>query len=142
MNQQLPHADSADNASSLTDSDKKRVEGLVAIKAYVRLVRAWKLTNPIAGKLISVSPRTWTRMKDGTWSGSLNQDQSMRLSAIIGLYKALHLYFSGNIADSWVTLPNKGPLFSGRKPVDVMIEGGLPIMMDTRNYVDALRGGV
>ncbi|MCY4035805.1 MAG: hypothetical protein OXF29_09130, partial [Hyphomicrobiales bacterium] len=82
------------------------------------------------------------RMKDGTWSGSLNQDQSMRLSAIIGLYKALHLYFSDNIADSWVTLPNKGPLFSGRKPVDVMIEGGLPIMMDTRNYVDALRGGV
>ena len=142
MNQQLSHTDLADNASGLTGSDKKRVEELVATKAYVRLVGAWKLSNPIAGKLISVSSRTWARMKNGTWNGSLNQDQSMRLSAIIGLYKALHLYFGDNIADSWVTLPNKGPLFSGRKPVDVMIEGGLPMMMDTRNYVDALRGGM
>lgn len=142
MNQQLLYTDLADGTSSLSDRDRKRVEEVVAIKACVRLFEAWKLDNPIAESMISVDARTWTQMKDGTWNGLLNQDQLMRLSAIIGLYKALHLYFGDNIADSWVTLPNEGPLFSGRKPVEVMVDGGLPMIMKTRNYVDALRGGV
>lgn len=138
---QLLHTDSADAASGLDGLDNNQVR-LVVVKAYVRLAAAWKLTNSIAGEMISVSPRTWTRMKDGTWNGSLDQDRLMRISALIGLYKALHLYFGDTLADRWVTLPNAGPMFSGRKPIDVMMEGGLPMMMETRNYVDALRGGM
>lgn len=120
--------------------DKDKVAS-VAAKAYARIAAAWKLNNTIAAELISVSPRTWARMKTGNWNGSLSRDQLMRISAATGLYKALHLYFSDGLADAWVNLANKGPLFSNRTPVQVMIEGGLPAMMDTRTYVDALRGG-
>ena len=141
MTQQLHYTDLANNTFGLGDYDNDQVK-LVAVKAYVRLATYWKLTNSIAGKVISVSPRTWARMKNGAWNGSLSQDQLMRLSAVIGLYKALHLYFGDNLADRWVNQPNEGPMFSGRKPIDVMIEGGLPTMMQTRNYVDALRGGM
>ena len=118
-----------------------RVAG-VAAKAYARIAAAWGLSNQVAAELIAVSPRTWARMKTGEWTGRLNRDQLMRVSAITGLYKALHLYFSDALADRWVSLRNTGPLFAGREPIEAMIDGGLPAIMETRNYVDALRGGV
>ena len=141
MTQQQLRTDAA-NAMLIPDNFNNNQVRSVVVKAYVRVVGFWKLTNPIACKMISVSPRTWARMKNGTWDGTLKPDQVMRLSAIIGLYKGLHLYFDNNIADLWVTLHNEGPMFSGRRPIDVMVDGGLPMIMETRNYVDALRGGM
>lgn len=126
--------------AGLDGYDASRVSD-VAAKAYARLSEAWHLNNAIAAELISVSPRTWARMKTGDWSGKLNRDQLMRVSALTGLYKALHLYFSDDLADQWPNLRNTGPLFAGRDPIASMIEGGLPTMLDIRNYVDALRGG-
>ena len=121
--------------------DNDRIAG-VAVKAYARIADAWGLNNQAAAELIAVSLRTWARMKTGRWTGRLNRDQLMRVSAITGLYKALHLYFSDALADRWVNLRNTGPLFAGREPIEAMIEGGLPAIMETRNYVDAVRGGV
>lgn len=126
--------------AGLSAYDDDRVAS-VAAKAYARIVDAWGLNNQVAAGLIAVSPRTWARMKTGEWTGRLNRDQLMRVSAITGLYKALHLYFSDALADRWVRLRNSGPMFAGREPVETMIEGGLPAIMETRNYVDALRGG-
>jgi uncharacterized protein (DUF2384 family) len=122
-------------------SDSERVAG-VAAKAYARVVEAWKLRNEDAAELIAVSPRTWSRMKSRNWSGRLSKDQLMRVSAIVGLYKALHLYFSDALADRWVTMDNTGPAFAGKAPAEKMIDGGLPAILETRDYVDALRGGV
>lgn len=126
--------------AGLNEYDPARVSS-VAAKAYSRLSEAWHLNNATAAELISVSPRTWARMKTGDWSGKLNRDQLMRVSALTGLYKALHLYFSDELADQWPSLRNSGPLFAGRDPVEAMVDGGLPTMLDIRNYVDALRGG-
>ena len=44
--------------------------------------------------------------------------------------------------DRWARLRNRGPLFENRAPVDAMIEGGIPTMLDVRRHVDALRGGL
>ena len=114
----------------------------VAAKAFARIAEAWALRNEEAANLLDVSARTWARMKTGIWSGRLSRDQLLRASGIIGLYKALHLYFSDALADEWVRLPNAGPTFANRRPLDAMIDGGLPAILSTRDYVDALRGGV
>ena len=63
------------------------------------------------------------------------------ISAVIGIYKALELYFSESLAQQWVSLPNDGPLFGGARPVETMIEDGLPQFLRVRSYLDALRGG-
>lgn len=123
------------------DGKDERVAA-VAAKAYARVADAWGLGNDDAAELIDVSLRTWSRMKSEAWSGRLKRDQLMRISALVGLYKGLHLYFSDEVADRWPTLPNAGPAFGGRTPVERMREGGLPAIMATRDYVDALRGGV
>lgn len=132
---------SADSQARLDQRDSRRIAS-VAAKAYARIIAAWNLRNEDAAELIAVSSRTWSRIKSQEWSGRLSKDQLMRISAITGLYKALHLYFGDELADKWITLNNTGPTFSGRTPTEKMIDGGLPAIMETRDYVDALRGGV
>ncbi len=112
------------------------------LKAYRRMTGFWRLSNEEAAALIDVTDRTWARMKKPGWSGRLSHDQLLRLSALIGLYKSLHLYFSEQLANDWVGMANDGPLFRGERPLDWMIAGGLPAIMAARDYIDALRGGV
>jgi hypothetical protein len=114
----------------------------VAVKALVRVMDAWGVSNAQSANLVQESVRTWNRMRGGKWNGKLTKDQTVRISGIVGLYKALHLYFSDQLADRWPTLPNKGPLFKGRRPVDFMEEGGLIAILESRKYVDAIRGGI
>lgn len=114
----------------------------VALKAYRRLSEAWGLTDDEAAALADAPPRTWARMKRDGWAGRLSQDQRLRLSGLVGLYKGLRLYFSDDVADRWVKRANTGPLFRGASPLAFMRAGGLPAILRTRDYVDALRGGV
>ena len=45
------------------------------------------------------------------------------------------------LANRWPKLTNSGAPFLNRTPVDYMKAGGLPAILETRGYVDALRGG-
>ena len=121
--------------------DRKRLSG-TALKAFKRLARAWRLTNGQSAGLLGVSERTWDRMKQQDQGQALNQDQLTRISALVGVYKGLHLIFADEMADRWVALPNSGPLFERRTPIDAMTEGGIPVMLDVRRYLDAVRGGL
>ena len=91
---------------------------------------------------MSVSPSTWDRIRSGEWRQSLSQDQLTRVSAMVGLYKGLHLLFADDMADRWVRLRNAGPLFQNLTPIEAMQKRGIPGMIDIRLYVDALRGGL
>lgn len=113
----------------------------VALKAYARVVEAWGLSLKEASGLADMSESTWKRAKKPDFAGELTKDQLLRLSAVIGIYKSLQLYFSEPLSTSWVTRPNTGPLFGGSRPVDSAIEGGLPQILAVRTYLDALRGG-
>ncbi|HEY4548524.1 MAG TPA: MbcA/ParS/Xre antitoxin family protein [Pedomonas sp.] len=114
----------------------------VALKAFGNVVAAWGLPLSEAAALADMSDSTWKRAKKPGYTGDLTHDQMLRLSAVIGIYKALKLYFSDPLADQWIRMPNSGPLFSGARPIDTMIEGGLPQFLTVRSYLDALRGGL
>lgn len=114
-----------------------------ALKAFLGIVDKWGLSGAQAAALLAVSTSTWERIKRNVEkTAPLNQDQLTRLSALIGIYKGLHLLFAGDLADRWAGLANRGPLFGGQTPIDSMIEGGIPQMIDVRRHVDALRGGL
>lgn len=114
----------------------------VALKAFARIADAWTLTVRDAAALADMSESTWKRARRPGYAGELTHDQMLRLSALVGLYKSLELYFNAPISREWVTLPNQGPEFHGVRPLDRMIAGGLPIILRVRNHADALRGGV
>lgn len=124
--------------------DKPNPGGIkeVALKAYARIADHWGLTISEAAALADMSDSTWKRAKKPNPAVELTNDQMLRLSAIVGIYKALALYFSDELAQRWITLPNQGPLMNGARPLDTMIEDGLPQILRVRNYLDALRGGL
>ncbi len=114
-----------------------------AVEGLVRLAEIWRLTSTeVCSLLGDTSERTWFRMKKREWSGTLSQDSLTRVSVIIGIFKGLRLLFSEPLSDEWVRLPNKGSLYGGRRPLDVMIEGGIPKMLEVRRHIDASRGGL
>jgi hypothetical protein len=128
---------------NLSDAAVRKRLTPASVDGMVRLAGIWRLTSAEACALLGdVSERTWFRMKKGEWSGALSHDALTRISALVGIFKGLRLLFSEPLSDEWVRLPNKGSLYGGRRPLDVMIEGGIPRMLEVRQHIDALRGGL
>lgn len=123
------------------EADRSRLTS-VALRAYRALADKWRLTGNEAASLLAVSPSTWDRLKKTDTPAPFNQDTLTRISALIGTMKALRLLFADEFADAWPKLPNKGALFEGLSPVEAMIKGGIPRMLEVRRHVDALRGGM
>jgi hypothetical protein len=113
-----------------------------ALEAVRNLAKAWSATGDEMAALLGVSPSTWDRIKGKAWGQAVSQDQLTRASAMIGVFKGLHLLFADAMADRWIRLRNAGPLFGNHTPLETMIEGGIPVMLEVRRHVDALRGGL
>ncbi len=69
---------------------------------------------------------------------TLPLDTLLRISAILGTYKALAILFEDhNQAMVWLKSPHHGTLFAGALPITFMLEGGLDGLMAVRRYLDA-----
>ncbi len=123
----------------LSDSICREQLSPAALVAVRRIGQAWQLSAEDTAELLGTTRSSfYDKRKNG---GELNQDQLTRASLLIGIYKALHILFSDAVADSWVTVDNKNPLFGNRKPVEVMAHGGIPSMIEIRAMLDSRRGG-
>lgn len=130
------------DVQTFTNADDRARLSHVALKAFKAISIHWALSNSEAAALLGVSESTWDRIKRGTWEQPLSQDQLTRASAAVGVFKGLHLLFADQMADRWPKLVNNGPIFQRKSPVDAMVQGGIPLMLETRRYIDAVRGGL
>lgn len=133
---------SFDRAPDLTDAKvRARLSGS-AIKAFINIAGRWQLTESQSrGLLGGIASSTFHAWKTEPNKQKLTQDILLRISLLIGIYKALHIYFGKDWADRWVTLSNRGSLFAGVAPIDYMIRHGQPGMFQVRRMLDAWRGG-
>lgn len=138
---QRPHTSKLVTLQTFADEGDRTRLSPVAVKAFLGVAKAWEISNRDASELVAVSGSTFDRMKRGDRI-ELGQDQLTRVSALVGIFKGLHLMFADVMADEWPTLPNTSPLFKGLSPVAAMKAGGIPKMLDTRRYIDAVRGGL
>jgi hypothetical protein len=112
-----------------------------AVRGMQRLTREWCLTVDQACALLGDVPAsTWH-----AWANKpprdLGVDRLTRVSYLLGIYTALHvLYPASPLADQWPARPNTNVLFGGRRPLDVLIDGGIAAMDRTRTLLDARRG--
>jgi hypothetical protein len=125
-----------------SDKDDRARLTATALEAYRNLSKNWKLSAEDAAALIAVPISIWGLIERSEWSGILSQDQLTRVSALVGIFMNLQGLFSEEYAHRWVGLPNKGPIFGGRSPVEAMVEDGVPCMIETRRYVEALQLGL
>lgn len=133
---------SFDRAPDLTDPKAREQLSGSAIKAFVKIAEKWGLAESQArGLLGGIASSTFHAWKSEPNKQKLTQDTLLRISLVIGIYKALHIYFGEEWADRWVTLGNRGSMFAGTAPIEYMIRQGQPGMIQVRRMLDAWRGG-
>jgi hypothetical protein len=131
-----------DQAPDLANAAERERLSASAIKAFIQIAGKWELSEVQArGLLGGIASSTFHAWKTEPRTKKLDQDTLMRISLIIGIYKALNIYFSKPWADGWVTLANRGPLFAGHAPIDYMLRHGQPGMLQLRRMLDTWRGG-
>ncbi len=83
---------------------------------------------------------TFHKYKAGQ-AGTLSYDMLIRISLVLGIYKALHiLYPDPHLADGWIRLPNTNPLFGGKPAIHFLAESGIDGLLQVRRLLDARRG--
>jgi hypothetical protein len=113
-----------------------------ALKAFLNIAAKWQLSEVQCRGLIGgVASSTFHAWKSNPRAKKLDQDTLTRISLVIGIYKALNIYFNKPLADRWITLGNRGPLFAGGAPIEYMLRHGQPGMVEVRRMLDAWRGG-
>ncbi|MGD0830325.1 MAG: MbcA/ParS/Xre antitoxin family protein [Terracidiphilus sp.] len=131
-----------DEAANLSDPEERVRLSSSGIKAFVTIAGRWGLNEMQSrGLLGGVASSTFHTWKSSPEDKRLDQDTLMRISLVVGIYKALNIYFGKPWADRWVTLENRGRLFAGGAPIDYMIRHGQPGIVEVRRLVDAWRGG-
>lgn len=112
-----------------------------ALKAFFNIMASWKVRDEDARALLGgVSNGPFYEMKRNP-ERLLEADRLMRVSYLVGIFKALHILHAPSLADEWVHLPNRNAIFAERTPLAYMIRGGLPAMQTVRRLLDARRAG-
>lgn len=133
---------SLDTPPNLANPSQREHLSPNAIKAFLNITEKWELNEFQArGLLGGIASSTFHAWKTEPRSKKLDQDTLMRISLVIGIYKALHTYFGEPWADRWVVLANRGSMFAGQSPIDYMLRHGQPGMVQVRSMLDSWRAG-
>src|SRR5271165_1271938 len=116
----------------LADPSTRERLSPAALEAFFRIVENWSLKNEDAMALLGgISNGRYYQLKRSR-KGVLTQDELTRVSFLIGIFKALNILFSRNLANQWVSRPNSNPMIHDATPLSVLIQGGVPGMMGVR----------
>jgi len=128
-------------ADLASPQERKRL-GPSALKAFFNIAECWHLRDDDAMRLLGgVASSTYYAMKKSP-RRALDADTMLRISYLIGIFKALNILHGRALADRWPTLPNQNPIFRGATPLEYMIRGGIPAIKLVRRLLDARRGGI
>lgn len=113
-----------------------------ALRGFFNIMQRWEVRDEDARVLLGgVSNGPFYEMKKNP-ERVLDTDRLQRISYLVGLFKALHILYSPELADAWVTRANTNRIFRGQPPLEYMMQGGLPAMQTVRRLLDARRGGL
>lgn len=113
-----------------------------ALKAFFNIMERWGVRDEDARQLLGgVTNGPYYEMKKEPAGRTLEADRLVRISYLVGIFKALNILHSEQLADEWVRLPNSNRIFRGATPLAFMLSGGVPAMQTVRRLLDARRGG-
>lgn len=116
----------------LQEKQRKRLEANAALRVFFKICEKWNLDEAqIFCFLGNPGKKVYEDYRCGTvWT--LPNDTMMRISYVIGIYKALRTLFpTEDQASAWIKKSNRH--FEGRAALDVMLDGDLATV---RRYLD------
>ena len=134
--------DPRDSATDRQNPVVRKKLSAPAIRSFFKIADAWKLTVEEEKALLGW-PATSTLYKyKADDVGTLTYDTLIRISLVLGIYKALHILYPDNeLADRWIKLPNSNILFGGRPAVEFLAKAGIDGLYQVRRLLDSRRGG-
>ena len=128
---------------NLASKDERARLSASALKGFFRLAKRWNLRDDDTKQLLGgVSNGPYYEMKRHPGNRVLDPDTLLRISYLLGIFKALSSLHGQPLADEWISLPNSNRIFGGGTPLGYMIQGGLPAMSTVRRLLDARQAGL
>jgi hypothetical protein len=125
----------------LASPEARKRLGPSALKAFFNIMERWRVRDDDAMRLLGgMASSTYYAMKKSP-RRTLDADTMLRISYLIGIFKALNILHGKTLADQWIMLPNRNPIFRGATALEYMIRGGIPAIALVRRLLDARRGG-
>jgi hypothetical protein len=127
-----------ESAINLADPAERKRLSRSAIIGFIKMASIWSLTDAQAlGLLGAATPATLHEWQVENEGRPLAQDTLTRISYLIGIFKALNICHSQNLADSWILLPNQNSIFAGETPLEFMVQNGEPGLATVRRLLEA-----
>ncbi|SDY46650.1 Protein of unknown function [Jannaschia faecimaris] len=125
--------------------DRTRKSG-PGLRAFRNIADQWGLSEidriAILGDPGRSTYHQWMKKAREEQPLTLPLDTLLRISAILGIHKALAILFEDQSqALVWLKGPHQGTLFHGASPMNYIRDGGHDGIMSVRRYLDAWRGG-
>lgn len=125
---------------------RRRMSG-PGLRAFSAIADRWGLAEGERMRILGQPGRStyfgWLAKSRAGIELTLPVDTLLRISALLGIYKALKIVFPSDAeANRWLTTGNTGPLFGGQSPLALITSGTQDGMMLVRRHLDAWRGGL
>ena len=131
-----------DRRADLSAASERERLSEAALKAFFNIMAKWTVRDVDARALLGgVTNGPFYEMKRNP-NRVVDEDRLMRISYLVGIFKALCILHREALADEWVRLPNANRIFGGDTPLAYMMKGGAPAMQTVRRLLDARRGGL
>lgn len=105
---------------------------------FAAIMKAWNVSDEDARNLLGgISSSHYAAMKVAAHREKLPKEALIRISLLIGIFKALHTTFGSRLANAWMTLPNTNSMFSGTTPLAYCLEHGIVGMKNVRRLLHA-----
>jgi len=128
---------------NLASKDERARLSASALEGFFRLSKRWNLKDADAKQLLGgVTNGPYYEIKRHPGGRVLDPYTLLRISYLLGIFKALQVLHGQPLADEWISLPNSNRIFAGSTPLGYMIRGGLPAMSTVRRLLDARQTGL
>lgn len=140
-----PNKDPID-LSKVDGATRSRLSG-PGLRTFKAIVDRWGLSEIERRRILGEPARStyhaWIRKAELGENLTLPLDTLLRISAILGIHKALGILFiREREALAWLRSPHGGPLFGGQSPMALILSGTQDGILQVRRYLDAWRGGL
>lgn len=115
------------------------VDASGALRTVFNILHKWNVSIDDRCSMLGCTRETYGRWVETRQIGDVSDEVVLRLSYILGIWRALYILFNDPKSDSaysWVHRPNSAALFGNRPPLETMARGDVAGLAAVRTFLD------
>lgn len=116
------------------------------LRTFLKIADHWSLSEQQRLLMLGYPNRStyvrWCKQVQQEKQLTLNVDVLMRISAVLGIYRALRILYADELqAIEWLRTPHKAVVFGGLPPLDLVTAGTQDGLLTVLRFLDSACGG-